>query len=229
MAVWSRQALQKLIQERIQGYKFILVSNREPYQHRHGESGIENTQPPGGLAIGLDPMMRACGGTWIAHGSGDADRETVDERDHVGVPPENPQYTLRRVWLTKEQERQYYYRMANEGLWPLCHIAYTRPVFDPEAWQVYREVNRLFADAVLEEAGSDPTFVFIQDYHFALLPRMLKDSNSNMIVSQFWHIPWPNSEIFRVFPWPEELLDVCLETICWAFTSGAIVKTSSTR
>jgi trehalose 6-phosphate synthase len=207
MAVWSKEALQQLIREKLRDYKFIVVSNREPYQHRRKNGGIEVVHPPGGLATGLDPIMRACGGVWVAHGSGDADRETVDANDRVQVPPDNPQYTLRRVWLTERQEELYYYRLANEGLWPLCHIAYTRPVFDPEAWQVYREVNRIFADAVLEEAGGSPTFVFVQDYHLALLPRMLKESNSNLIVAQFWHIPWPNREIFRIFPWPDELLN----------------------
>jgi len=124
-----------------------------------------------------------------------------------GVPPDDPSYTLRRVWLTKNQEDRYYYGLSNEGLWPLCHVAFVRPVFNPEDWEVYREVNALFAQAVLEEVDSRPTFVFIQDYHFALLPRMLKQANPNLVVAQFWHIPWPNHEMIRTFPWKEELLD----------------------
>ena len=159
------------------------------------------------MATALDPMMLACGGTWVAHGSGDADRLTVDADDRVRVPPENPRYTLRRVWLTKEQEEGYYHGLANSGLWPLCHIVFTRPIFDPGHWRTYREVNELFAEAVLEEAGDRPAFVFIQDYHFGLLPRMLKRRNPNLTVAQFWHIPWPNPETFRAFPWKEELLD----------------------
>src|SRR5690606_9688652 len=124
------------------------------------------------------------------------------------VPPDNPSYKLRRVFLTKEQEQGYYYGLCNEGLWPLCHISFTRPVFRLPDWECYREVNRLFADVVLEEAGDDPTFVFIQDYHFCLLPRMLKDSGkTNLAIAHFWHIPWPAPEIFRVFPWGAELLD----------------------
>jgi trehalose 6-phosphate synthase len=207
MTAWSKEALQQLIREKLRDHKLIVVSNREPYQHRRKNGDIETVQPAGGLATALDPIMRVCGGIWVAHGSGDADRETVDANDRIQVPPDDPQYTLRRVWLTKRQEELYYYRLANEGLWPLCHIAYTRPVFDPEAWQVYREVNRIFADAVLEEAGDSPTFVFVQDYHLALLPRILKERNSNLIVALFWHIPWPNREIFRIFPWPDELLN----------------------
>jgi trehalose 6-phosphate synthase len=159
------------------------------------------------MATALDPMMLACGGTWVGHGSGDADRLTVDADDRVRVPPENPRYTLRRVWLTKEQEEGYYHGLANGGLWPLCHVVFTRPLFDPDNWRAYREVNERFADAVLEEAGDEPAFVFIQDYHFGLLPRILKRQNPKLTVAQFWHIPWPNAETFRAFPWKEELLD----------------------
>jgi trehalose 6-phosphate synthase len=157
--------------------------------------------------VALDPIMRATGGTWIAHGSGNADRAAVDTRDHVAVPPENPSYTLRRVWLDKELEERYYYGLSNEGLWPLCHVAFHRPVFRRCDWEAYREANAIFAEAVLEEADGGPAFVFIQDYHFALLPRLLKDRNPNLTIAQFWHIPWPNRETFRAFPWKEELLD----------------------
>jgi trehalose-6-phosphate synthase len=159
------------------------------------------------MATALDPVMRACGGLWIAHGSGDADRQTVDHLDHIAVPPDSPEYTLRRVWLSKKEEEGHYAGLSNEGLWPLCHVAFTRPVFNPDDWECYRRVNERFSEAVLEEAGSDPTFVFIQDYHFALLPRMLRNARSNLVIGQFWHIPWPNREVFSAFPWPEEILD----------------------
>jgi trehalose 6-phosphate synthase len=205
--VWSKQTLHDLILDQLQDHQLIVVSNREPYIHQFSGGQIECIQPASGLTAAVDPIMRASGGVWIAHGAGNADRKTVDANDHLAVPPEDPQYTLRRVWLTKAQENGYYYGLANEGLWPLCHIAFTRPIFRPENWQSYREVNELFAQAVLEEAGDKPTFVFIQDYHFALLPRLLKERNSNLIVAQFWHIPWPNRETFRTFPWAEELLD----------------------
>ncbi|MGV3532254.1 MAG: alpha,alpha-trehalose-phosphate synthase (UDP-forming) [Chthoniobacteraceae bacterium] len=206
--VWSQEALHILIEERMGGYKFIVVSNREPFLHQYADGEIECQQPASGMATALHPLLMASGGTWIAHGSGDADRAVVDENDHVAVPPENPAYTLRRVWLTEQQEAGFYYGMANEGLWPLCHITFTRPIFRPQDWAMYREVNRVFAEAVLEEAGDAPCFVFIQDYHFCLLPRMLKEMGGrNLVIAHFWHIPWPNREIFRAFPWSEELLD----------------------
>jgi len=205
--MWTRENLLELIQCKLRGYRFILVSHREPYIHQYAGGGVECEQPASGLTVALDPILRACGGVWIAHGSGSADRSVVDASDHVMVPPDEPSYTLRRVWLNKDQEDGHYYGLSNQGLWPLCHIVFTRPSFLPEDWETYREVNERFADAVLEEAGDEPTFVFIQDYHFALLPGMLKQRNPNLIVAQFWHIPWPNPEVFRGFPWKEELLD----------------------
>jgi trehalose 6-phosphate synthase len=204
--MWTRTDLHDLIASKMSGVKFIVVANREPFIHKYDGDRITLVRPASGMATALDPIMDASGGTWVAHGGGDADREVVDEFDRVRVPPDDPTYTLRRVWLTKEQEKGFYYGLANEGLWPLCHVTFTPPVFRPTDWEMYREVNRLFADAVLQEAGDGPAFVFIQDYHFCLLPRMLKEANANLIVAQFWHIPWPNREVFRVFPWKEELL-----------------------
>jgi trehalose-6-phosphate synthase len=207
--MWDKISLLELIRSKMTDHQFIVVANREAYAHRFAGGGetIECIRPASGMAAALDPLMLASGGTWIGHGSGDADRATVDEFDHVRVPPDDPSYTLRRVWLTKEQEEGYYHGMANSGLWPLCHVTFTRPTFEPDHWEMYKQVNAIFGDAVLEEAGDRPTFVFIQDYHFALLPRYLKDRNPNLIIAQFWHIPWPNRETFRVFPWKEELLE----------------------
>jgi trehalose 6-phosphate synthase len=196
-----------MVQTKLADHQLILVANREPYLHRYAGSRIECVPPASGAVSALEPIMRACGGVWIAHGSGNADRKTVDVHGHVRVPPGEPSYTLRRLWLTKEQEDGYYYGLANEGLWPLCHQVFTRPMFNPKHWPIYREVNEHFAEAVFQEASQRPAFVFVQDYHFGLMPRMLKEGNSNLIVAQFWHIPWPNPEIFQTFPWKEELLD----------------------
>ena len=206
MKLWTRDTLLELVRTKLDGYRVIVVSNREPFQHRFINGATSCVQPAGGMVTALDPVMKACGGLWIAHGNGDADRATVDRFDHVEVPPEQPSYTLRRVWLSKEEEEGYYAGLSNQGLWPLCHVAFTRPRFDPDDWEMYRRVNRRFAQAVLEEAGDEPTFVFIQDYHFALLPRMLRNARSNLVIAQFWHIPWPNREVFNSFPWREEIL-----------------------
>jgi trehalose 6-phosphate synthase len=209
--MWTKDALQELIHSKLGKRRLILVANREPYLHRFVGGKIECVPPASGMVSALEPIMRACGGVWVAHGSGTADRRTADATGHLGVPPNDPQYTLRRVWLTKEQQEGYYNGAANEGLWPLCHMVFTRPMFNPKHWPIYRQVNEIFAQAVLEEAGDEPAFVFIQDYHFGLLPRILKERNQgNLIVAHFWHIPWPNPEAFQTFPWKEELLDSML-------------------
>jgi alpha,alpha-trehalose-phosphate synthase [UDP-forming] len=209
--MWTKNALQELIQTKLGDRRLILVGNREPYLHRFVDGKIQCEPPASGMVSALEPIMRACGGVWIAHASGNADRRAADSRGRLQVPPENPQYTLRRVWLTKDQQEGYYNGAANEGLWPLCHMVFTRPIFNPKHWPIYRQVNEIFAQAVIEEAGDEPAFVFIQDYHFGLLPRILKERNhANLIVAHFWHIPWPNPEAFQTFPWKEELLDSLL-------------------
>jgi trehalose 6-phosphate synthase len=205
--MWTKDALHDLVQTRLGDRPLVLLANREPYHHRFAGGRIECVPPASGMVSALEPILRACGGVWVAHGSGSADRRTVDAHDHLRVPPEDPRYTLRRVWLTKEQEDGYYYGLANEGLWPLCHMVFTRPVFNPRHWRIYRQVNEHFAQAVLDEVGPEPGFAFIQDYHFALVPRLLKDQHPGLVVAHFWHIPWPSADIFQAFPWKEDLLD----------------------
>ena len=196
---------------------FIVVSNREPYVHTLENGEIRYHQPASGVITALDPVLQASGGTWIAQGTGEADSMVVDDRDRVAVPPEHPTYSLRRVWLTEQQEQGYYDGFSNDALWPLCHIAYTRPIFRESDWEAYQEVNRQFASCVLEEIGDGTAFVFIQDYHFALLSRYLKEENPSILTAQFWHIPWPNPETFAVCPWQEELLDGLLGNDLLAF------------
>lgn len=204
---WTPDSLRQLLQTDLAGDQVLVVSNREPYIHVATPEGIHVQRPASGLVTAVEAVMRACSGTWIAHGAGSADRETVDKLDHVAVPPEHPSYTLRRVWLTKEEEQGYYYGFANEGLWPLCHIAHVRPVFRSSDWEQYVKVNQRFADAVIAEAKSDNPVVLVQDYHFALLPRMVRAALPKATIITFWHIPWPNSESFGICPWREEILD----------------------
>jgi len=185
----------------------VIVSNREPWSHVRDGEEIRAVRNAGGLTVALDAVAQALGGTWVAHGSGDADRETVDERDHVGCPPERPTYQLRRIWLSEEDHALYYSGASNGALWPLCHIAYVRPQFRLEEWERYRDVNNRFAEAVLEEVGDEPATVFLQDYHLALAARFLKKRRPDLQISTFWHIPWPNAEVFRICPWRDELLD----------------------
>jgi trehalose 6-phosphate synthase len=204
---WTPTTLRSILRGDMQGNNVIVVSNREPYMHIHRGGRIDVLRPASGLVTALEPVMRACSGTWIAHGSGDADRETVDAQDHVPVPPEDPAYRIRRIWLSADEETGYYSGFANEGLWPLCHIAHVRPIFRARDFEYYRSVNRRFADAVVEEAQRDDPIVLVQDYHFALLPRMVRERLPRATIITFWHIPWPNPEAFAICPWRDELLD----------------------
>ncbi|QDC02476.1 trehalose-6-phosphate synthase [Mesorhizobium sp. 8] len=208
---WTPDTLRKILADELPGAQVIVVSNREPYIHNlvDGPDGdeVELVVPASGLVSALEPITRACNGTWIAYGGGSADHLTVGADDSLQVPPDRPSYTLRRVWLSEEEHEGYYLGFANEGLWPLCHIAFTRPVFRTSDWETYQAVNRKFADTVVKEARNERPIVLVQDYHFALLPRMIRERLPEAIVITFWHIPWPNSEVFSICPWREAILD----------------------
>jgi trehalose-6-phosphate synthase len=215
--LWNPDALRNLLFKQLAGEQILVVSNREPYIHMSGKDGIEIQRPASGLVTAVEPVMRACSGIWIAHGGGTADRDVVDVKDHVRVPPEHPDYTLRRIWLTQEEEEGYYYGFANEGLWPLCHIAHVRPIFRTGNWRQYVAINQRFADAVVKEADREDPVVLVQDYHFALLPGMLRRMLPKATIITFWHIPWPNPESFGICPWREELLQGMLGSTILGF------------
>src|SRR5437667_403216 len=203
---WTPETLRAILRTDLPGHEVMVVSNREPYIHvREGDS-IALWRPASGLVTAMEPIMRACSGTWIAHGGGSADREVVDEHARVAVPPEQPAYQLRRVWLTPEQEAGYYYGFANEGLWPLCHIAHARPQFRSDDFAHYQAVNRRFADTIIDEAQGEDPIILVQDYHFALAPQMIRERLPRATIITFWHIPWPNCERFGICPWRDEII-----------------------
>ena len=206
-SVWTEERLKQYVHLQLNGRLLVVVSNREPVSHVWRGGQVQIQVPASGLVTAMDPMMRACGGVWVAHGSGDADRETSDTRGRLGVPVDDPRYTLRRVWLSKEEEQGYYAGFSNEGLWPLCHIVHTRPIFRPDDWAYYLEVNQKFADTVLDQIkDAEAPLVLIQDYHFAPLSALIKAERPDARVAIFWHIPWPNFEAFGICPWQRELL-----------------------
>ena len=214
---WTPERLRQLLKDHLSDDEIIVVSNREPYIHVKTDHGVEVQCPASGLVTAVEPVMRACSGTWIAHGAGSADHESVDAHDRVAVPPSDPSYTLRRIWLTQEEEEGYYYGFSNEGLWPLCHIAHVRPVFRSADWKQYVAVNRRFADAVIAEARTDNPVVLVQDYHLALLPRLVRDRLPHATIITFWHIPWPNPESFGICPWRNEILEGLLGSTILGF------------
>lgn len=214
---WDPERLRSLLRTQLRGDQVIVVSNREPYIHERGPDGIVVKRPASGLVTAVEPVMRACSGTWIAHGSGTADADVVDKKDHVSVPPGSGEYVLRRIWMTPEEEQGYYYGFANEGMWPLCHVAHVRPVFRESDWEQYRAINQRFADAVVAEARSEDPVVLVQDYHFALLPAMIRSKLPRATILTFWHIPWPNPESFGICPWRREILQGMLGSTILGF------------
>lgn len=206
--LWTAERLKQTLNRYLHGEKIIILANREPYIHnRASEGNIEVVHPASGLVTALEPIMRACSGVWVAHGTGSADQETVDRNDRVRVPPGEESYSIRRVWLTEEEQQGYYYGFSNEGLWPLCHVAHARPIFRAEDWRQYRAVNQKFADAVCSEVDSKDPIILVQDYHFALAPAMIRKRIPAATVIMFWHIPWPNAERMGICPWRNELLE----------------------
>ncbi|MDD5549650.1 MAG: trehalose-6-phosphate synthase [Candidatus Omnitrophica bacterium] len=207
--LWTENKLRDLIHTKLGENAFFVVSNREPYMHVLDDitGAPKCIRPASGVVTAIDPILRACGGTWIAHGSANADKKFVNSKNKLGVPPEDNRYILKRVWLTKEEEDGYYYGFANEGLWPLCHVTHTRPIFRETDWQMYKKVNQKFADSVLEELPAKNPFIFIQDYHFTLLAQMIKEKRPDATIALFWHIPWPNPEVFAICPYQQEILD----------------------
>jgi trehalose 6-phosphate synthase len=204
---WSPARLKAALTQHLHGERIVILANREPYIHDRTPEGIKVRHPASGLVTALEPVMRACSGVWVAHGSGSADRETVDARGRVAVPPGEESYFVRRVWLNEEEENGYYYGFSNEGLWPLCHVAHARPTFRAEDWEHYNRVNQKFADAVCDEVDSDDPIVLVQDYHFALAPKMIRERLPRATILTFWHIPWPNAERIGICPWREELIE----------------------
>ncbi len=199
--------LRAFVETRIPSGGLVVVANREPYAHERKVDGrVVIERPASGLVTAIEPILRACGGTWVGHGSGAADRAHADRAGRLAVPPAAPEYTLRRVWLGEDEYERYYSGFANEGLWPLCHIAHTQPAFRAADWAAYQSVNETFARAAVEEAAAG-SLLLIQDYHFALVPRMIRNQTPHAVTSLFWHIPWPNAEMVGICPWKESLLE----------------------
>ncbi|OQB12828.1 MAG: Trehalose-phosphate synthase [Candidatus Omnitrophica bacterium ADurb.Bin205] len=207
--IWTQGKLRDLIHAKLGENAFFVVSNREPFMHilEKTSGKIKCVRPASGVVTAIDPILRACGGTWIAHGSGSGDRRMVNSKDKLGVPPDDIRYILKRVWLSEEEEEGYYYGFSNEGLWPLCHVTHTRPLFRDSDWQMYKKVNHKFAESVLAELPAKNPFIFLQDYHFTLIARMIKEKRPDATIALFWHIPWPNPEVFSICPYQHEILD----------------------
>ncbi len=213
----TRQDLLQWSRAYMRDKRLVVVSNREPYTHVREQGQTHVLRNVGGLTVALDSVVQALGGLWVAYGHGTADRAAVDERSRVRLPEEDPTFTLKRVWISREDYQLYYGGFSNGALWPLCHVVYVRPRFHLQQWERYCEINQRFANAVLEEVGDEPALVFIQDYHLAMAAKYIKAKRPDLDVALFWHIPWPNAEVFRILPWRRELLEGMLANDVIAF------------
>jgi trehalose 6-phosphate synthase len=214
---WTAERLREVLRTQLHGERVVVVSNREPIIHERAGDDMITRHPASGLVTALEPVMRACSGVWVAHGSGSADRASSDRYGRVTISSAESRYLLRRVWLSDEEEQGYYYGFSNEALWPLCHQAHAHPVFRRADWVQYQKVNQRFADAVIAEVDCDDPIVLVQDYHFALVPKMLRRRLPRATILTFWHIPWPNSERFSICPYQSALLDGLLGSSMVAF------------
>jgi trehalose 6-phosphate synthase len=206
--MWTAERLRTALATSFRGESIVVLANREPFRHdRAADGGVSVRRSTGGLVTALEPLLQACSGVWVAHGSGTADRCVVDRRNRLNVPPTNPSYRLRRVWLDEEEERGYYGGFSNEGLWPLCHRAHVQPIFRTEDFKMYQAVNTRFAEAVCEEVKTKWPLVLVQDYHFALAPQAIRDRLPSSTIVTFWHIPWPHPRDYAVCPWDRQLVE----------------------
>ena len=205
---WTKERLREFIKDILKNRKIIVASNTEPFVHSKQGNKINSFMPSSGLVTAIEPVMESCGGTWIAYGSGNADKLVVDKDDKINLPPREPKYTLKRIWLTEEEIRCYYNGFSNEGLWPLCHNTHTRPIFRKEDWEEYKNVNLKFAQVLLSEIKNlKRPAILIQDFHLTLVPKLIKSARPDATISLFWHIPWVNSESFSICPWKKEILE----------------------
>ncbi len=205
--MWTKNSIVEILEQRLKGYEIVVVSEAEPYVHQFTPQGIKMTRAAGGVVTALEPILEVSKGLWIGHGKGSADREVVDKHDKLLCPPKQKKYTLRRLWIFKKDIQGWYFGFSNEMLWPLMHNVFVRPTFNEPDWKAYEKVNRQYADAILAEIKDKKALVWIQDYHLALVPKMLRDARPDILIAQFWHIPWPTSNLFQICPWKEEIIE----------------------
>ena len=144
--------------------------------------------------------MRACSGTWIAHGSGTADREVVDGTTASPCRPESRAYRLRRVWLTEEEEAVTTTASPTKASGRSATSRTCAPCFATSDWEKYTRSTDVRRGRRRGSAKSSDPIVLVQDYHFALLPRMIREMLPQATIITFWHIPWPNPEAFAHLP-----------------------------
>ena len=205
---WTSERLKEFIKAYLKDQRIFLVFTQEPYKYSNIKGVVSYKLLANGVATAFEPLMEACDGMWIAQSSNAKDKDkNEDENIVLKVPPDNPKYTLKRVWLTEQEEIGYNKGYSVEGLYPLCLNTHTRPMFREEDWIEYKKVNAKFAKAVLSEIKNiQRPIIIVNEYYFTLLPKLIKRIRPDARIGIFWHTPWPSAEAFSICPQRKEIL-----------------------
>ncbi|MGB3607604.1 MAG: bifunctional alpha,alpha-trehalose-phosphate synthase (UDP-forming)/trehalose-phosphatase [Psychroserpens sp.] len=183
--------------------KTLIVSNRLPLQIKLEDGKLDVEPSVGGLATGLKSVHQEGHSLWIGWSGLTAEELNDQQKQEVKTLVEKEKCAS--VELTQNDLENFYYGFSNRTLWPLFHYFMEYAEFENTYWESYKEVNQKFADVVLEHIEDGDT-VWVHDYQLLLLPKLIKDKKPNTTIGFFLHIPYPSYEIFRTFPWREELL-----------------------
>jgi trehalose 6-phosphate synthase/phosphatase len=181
--------------------KIIIVSNRLPVKVE-----IKNNEPiyhqsEGGLATGLGSIYLQNNSVWVGWPGAVVEDVHVQQK----IQEEFRKRHLYPVMLSQEDIVHYYDGFSNDTLWPLFHYFPSYAHYARQDWESYQQVNKKFADAVLQLAEPGD-IVWIQDYQLLLVPQMLRQALPELSIGFFQHIPFPSYEVFRLIPWRDELL-----------------------
>ena len=197
--------------------RLLVMSNRAPI-HLVGEGSEQRIEPTvGGVGSTFLRLLEHNGGIWIAWPGGSK------AIARMAMPPRNPRFMLVFQNLNEQDISNYYYGMCNRGLWPLMHFMTSNCRFDSSHWANYCLVNRKFAVTASREAEQYDV-AWVQDFHLALVPQMLRERRGNAPIGLFWHVPWPPEQVFRIFPWRRELLEGMLGADLIGFHTRAYVR-----
>ncbi len=185
------------------GGRLIVISNRLPVTLRLS-GGWRSEKSSGGLATAMNPMLKRFGGLWVGW---------PGESDHIGDPARQAIIDrwekndgLTTVELPADIAQHFYEGYSNQTLWPLFHHFPSRLAFDPKGWDSYRKANELFRDRIVEKY-QEGDLLWVHDYQLMLLPRLLREALPHAAIGFFLHIPFPSSEVFRILPEREKLLE----------------------
>ena len=181
--------------------KTFIVANRLPVEFDANEGWRPS---PGGLVSALEPALEGRRTVWVGWRGG---ATTEDKEGHLsGIPPQLPHSEVIEVPMTAQEVGDFYDGVCNSAFWPLYHDVDLEPVFRDDEFQVYRKINRRFADCVAMNAPLGSS-VWVHDYHLQLVPALLRHARPDLKIGFFLHIPFPSVLHFDSMPWKESVLE----------------------